>query len=130
MTSVSQLEQDIAATRNRLHATIDRIQEKLTVAGMVDEVVGQVGIARVAGGEGTLLTMMRRHPLPVLLAAAGVGFLIYRMNRAEATRRSPLLDEDLVEVPAINDGQARLYDPDTSPRHPTTEPFDRRRIEA
>jgi hypothetical protein len=52
-----------------------------------------------------------------MIAAAGIGYFFYRMNRQRAVATT-IADVDYVEVPAINDGQARMYDPDlprTSP---------------
>lgn len=129
MTSLTDLEADAEATRNRLHATIDRIQEKLTVSGMVDEFMGQAGVPKLESGHDFVLGLLRRHPVPVMIAAAGVGFLIYRMNQG-AVRRGRELPADVVDVPVLNDGHARAYDPDLSSRHPVTEVTGTRRIEA
>lgn len=113
--SVHGIEQDIVATRSRLNDTIDRIQNKLTLSGIVDDVMGTAGLPRVAEGQDYLMGLVRRHPLPVMLVAAGVGWLVYRMNR----RPTILYDgEDVMEVPVIADGQARVYDPDMPTRHP------------
>lgn len=87
MSSVTELEQDVAETRRRLHATIDRIQDKLTVSGMVDEVMGQAGVPRLTNGHDFVLGLLRRHPVPVMIAAAGLGFLIYRMSKGETGSR-------------------------------------------
>ena len=120
MASVAELELEVAATRERLSATIDRIQDKLTVSGMVDEFMGQAGVPAAEQGHDLVLGLLRRHPLPVMIAAAGLGFLIYRMNRGEARGlgRSLLGDDEIVEVAAVNDGQVRVYDPDRPTRHP------------
>lgn len=121
MASVAELELEVAATRDRLSATIDRIQDKLTVSGMVDEFMGQAGVPAAEQGHDLVLGMLKRHPIPVMIAAAGLGFLIYRMNRGEARAlgRSLLGDDEIVDVPAVNDGHVRLYDPDRPTRHPT-----------
>jgi hypothetical protein len=125
MPTVQELEAEIAATRSRLQDTIGRIQDKLTVSGMVDEVIGQAGIPRMESGTGLAMTLLKRHPVPVMVAAAGIGWLIWRMNQgAAAGRQIDYLerDEALADIPAaLNTGQARLYDPDTSARHPLAE---------
>ncbi|WP_375459383.1 DUF3618 domain-containing protein [uncultured Enterovirga sp.] len=119
MTSLTELEADAEATRHRLHATIDRIQEKLTVSGMVDEFMGQAGVPRLETGHDFVLGLLRRHPVPVMIAAAGLGFLIYRMNQRERdVRLARVRGPEMVDVPALNDGQARVYDPDLPSRHP------------
>ena len=120
MTSVSMIEAEIDATRARLNETIDRIGEKLTLSGMVDEVMGQAGVPRFESGPDFLMGLLKRHPVPVMIAAAGLGFLIYRQNRTAALQRRPIEDADYVEVPAeTNAGQSRAYDPDRPAMHPT-----------
>jgi chemotaxis response regulator CheB len=116
--SARELEADIEATRARLYGTIDRIQNRLTVAGIVDEVMGSAGVPRYQNGHDFVLGVMRKHPLPVMIAAAGLGYLFYRMNRQRAATTT-IADVDYVEVPAINDGQARMYDPDLPRTHHT-----------
>lgn len=119
MASVAELELEVAATRERLSATIDRIQDKLTVSGMVDEFMGQAGLPAAEQGHDLVIGLLRRHPIPVMIAAAGLGFLIYRMNRSgSGSLDGRLLGDDVVDVPAVNDGHVRLYDPDLSTRHP------------
>ncbi|MGA0599005.1 DUF3618 domain-containing protein [Enterovirga sp. CN4-39] len=120
-----EIETEIEATRARLYGTIDRIQSRLTVAGIVDEVMGSAGVPRTQNGHDFVLGLMRRHPLPMMVAAAGLGYLIYRMNRQRAAETT-IADVDYVEVPAINDGQARLYDPDLPSRHPNPDAIEGR----
>lgn len=113
--SVHVIEQEIVATRTRLNETIDRIQNKLTLSGIVDDVMGTAGMPRVEDSQDYIMGLVRRHPLPVMLVAAGVGWLVYRMNR----RPTVIYDgDDLLDVPVIADGQARVYDPDLPTRHP------------
>ncbi|MDB5560191.1 MAG: hypothetical protein JWQ36_3125 [Enterovirga sp.] len=116
--SSREIETEIEQTRARLYGTIDRIQNKLTVAGIVDEVMGSAGVPRYQNGHDFVLGFMRKHPLPVMIAAAGLGYFVYRMNR-QRMNATTIADADYVEVPAINDGQARIYDPDLPVRHPT-----------
>jgi hypothetical protein len=116
--SAREIEADIEATRARLYGTIDRIQNRLTVAGIVDEVMGSAGVPRYQNGHDFVLGVMRKHPLPVMIAAAGIGYLFYRMNRQRAVAPT-IADVDYIEVPAINDGQARMYDPDLPRTHPS-----------
>ena len=119
--SVIGIEQDIAATRSRLNDTIDRIQNKLTVSGIVDDVMGTAGMPRMAESQDYVLGLVRRHPLPIMLVAAGVGWLVYRMNR----RPTIIYDgDDMLDVPVITDGQARAYDPDLPTRHPGADLLD------
>jgi hypothetical protein len=122
--SVHEIEQDIAATRSRLHGTIDRIQGKLTVAGIVDEVMGQAGVPKMESGHDFVLGLLRRHPVPVMIAAAGLGFLVYRMNKRQERAALTYRDPDVIDVPVLNTGKARIYDPDTSTRHPAADALD------
>lgn len=115
--SVREIEADIDQTRARLYDTIDRIQDRLTVSGIVDEVMGAAGVPRYQNGHDYVLGLMRRHPLPIMVAAAGIGYLFYRMKRRSAPANA-IADAEYVEVPALNDGQARLYDPDLPTLHP------------
>lgn len=127
MSEFTRLEAQAAASRARLNDTIGRIQDKLTVSGMVDDLIGSAAVPRLAGGQDAVLGLLRRHPLPVMIAAAGIGFMIHRMNRRRAA--APPADED-VAVPALNTGQTRLYDPDLPSRHPLADGADPKRIEA
>lgn len=126
--SVNDIERDIEATRTRLFDTIERIQDRLTVSGIVDEVMGQAGVPRAESGHDFVLGLLRRHPLPVMIAAAGLGFLVYRQSRKRATLTArEIHDAEFVEVPVVTTGQARVYDPDTSPRHPGADLTESRR---
>ena len=132
MSRMTELEAEAAASRARLEDTIARIQDKLTVSGMVDEFIGQSAAPRLSGGQDLLLGFLRRHPLPVMIAAAGIGFMIHRMSAKQARKSispdDPGLDE--VDVPALNTGQTRIYDPDLPSRHPLADGADPKRIEA
>jgi hypothetical protein len=92
-----ELEADIEQTRARLYGTIDRIQNRLTVAGIVDEVMGSAGVPRYQNGHDFVLGVLRRHPLPVMVAAAGLGYLFYRMNRQRAADTA-IADAEYVEL--------------------------------
>lgn len=126
--TVKELERDIEATRNRLQDTFGQIQDRLTVSGIVDEVMGQAGVPRMESGHDFVLGILRRHPVPVLIAAAGLGWFVYRQNRrTRALAVREISDADYVEVPVANTGQARIYDPDASTRHPSADVADARR---
>lgn len=126
MASVNELEQDIEATRSRLNGTIDRIQEKLTVSGIVDEVMGQAGVPRLESGHDFVLSLLRRHPLPLMIAAAGLGLAVYQMNRKKAARLTALPhdQDDWDRHPALE--KPPIYAPDLSLTSPSTDPDARR----
>ncbi|TDR93241.1 DUF3618 domain-containing protein [Enterovirga rhinocerotis] len=127
MSEMSDLEAEAEATRARLQQTIGRIQDKLTVTGMVDEFVARPAVARLEGSQDVLRGLLNRHPLPVMLAAAGIGFLIHRMGRSRERERTP---GEEVAVPALNTGHTRVYDPDVSSRHPLADGAETKRVEA
>ena len=83
---------------------------------------------RSQGGHDFALGLVRRNPVPILIAAAGIGYVFYRMNRSRRLAADPIADAEYVDVSALNDGQARVYDPDMPARHPV--PDRRRSIEA
>jgi hypothetical protein len=116
--SLAHKEAEIAATRERLAGTIDRIQDKLTVTGIIDEVLGSSATPKFEGAYDSALGIVRRNPIPVLIVAAGVGWLLQHLGRRNAAARHRLLEAELVEVPVVNDGHARIYDPDLSTAHP------------
>lgn len=127
MSDLSDLEAEAAESRARLSDTIGRIQDKLTVSGMVDDFIGQAAGPRLVGtGHGFVAGLLKRHPVPLMIAAAGIGFLIHRMNRRSATG----LSDVEIDVPALNTGQTRVYDPDLPTRHPLADGADPKRIEA
>lgn len=129
--SIQELERDIAESRARLDVTIDQIQDRLSVSGIVDEVVGSVRTTEFGSVIDHALTIVRRNPVPVLLVAAGIGWLLHRANqerRYRPTRRAvyaAAVEEE--SIPVLNTGNARVYDPDTSSLHPTQDALETRR---
>ncbi len=94
--SIQELERDIEETRARLDLTIDRIQDRLSVSGVVDDVMGQVRRSSYSSSMDRALQVVRDNPVPVLLVAAGLGWLLHRMSR------------DPVVYPPL---RRRVYDP-------------------
>jgi hypothetical protein len=121
MSDLASREAEIAETRNRLSGTIDRIQDKLTVSGMIDEVLGNSAVPQFDRAYGNALAIVRRNPIPVLVVAAGIGWLLNRLGQRQAEKRLKLVEANAVEVAAVNDGRARIYDPDRLTQHPTAE---------
>ena len=113
---MNEMERDIEESRARLDETIDRIQGRLSVSSLVDEMLGNARRApAVSGAYDGALEAVRRNPVPVLLIAAGVGWLLHRMSQ-DATRRRTQASAE--RVPVLNDGVARVYDPDLPTRQP------------
>jgi hypothetical protein len=121
--SSDEIEREIAATRARLDRTIDAIQDRLTLSGIADEVIGTMRSPQIASGFDQAIATVRRNPLPVMVAAAGVGWLVHWWSRRPRNR---IIDIE-PEVPLLNTGQARIYDPDAPPRHPAVDSFESRR---
>ncbi|HEY8565891.1 MAG TPA: DUF3618 domain-containing protein [Beijerinckiaceae bacterium] len=132
--SITDLEQDIETTRARLDDTITRLQGRLSVSGVLDDMLGA---SRRTNSLNAVydhaLNVVRRNPVPVALVAVGIGLLLHRMAQSErsvASRRVRVASEPPVvadDVPVLNTGAARVYDPDVSPRHPTQDSLESRR---
>lgn len=126
--STTDLERDIEESRARLDLTINRIQDRLSVSGIVDDLMGSVKATQFGPVFDTALAVVRRNPVPVLLAAAGIGWLLYRMSQDESGFGHRTYDAGPAEdIPVLNTGNARVYDPDLSPRHPTHDMLETRR---
>jgi len=117
--SLNDLEKDIEASRARLDQTIDQIQERLSVSSIVDEMLGNARRTPLSGAYDGALEAVRRNPVPVLLIAAGLGWLIHRMSTNQTTpgirRRARLAVDGL---PVTKTGADRVYDPDLPTQHP------------
>jgi len=128
--SIQELERDIEESRARLDVTIDRIQDRLSVSGIVDEVVGSVRATEFGSVVDTALSIIRRNPVPVLLVAAGVGWLLHRASQESRNRvagRNALVVVDEEPIPVLNTGNARVYDPDAPSLHPAQDALQTRR---
>ncbi len=132
--TIRDLEQDIAQTRARLDETIDQIQDRLSVSGIVDDLMGTVRTSdRFGSVYNHAADVVRRNPMPVILLALGAGWLVYRLGKeADRRRLQPLprsraLVAEDAGLPAMNDGDVHAYDPDVSPRHPTHDHLESRR---
>ena len=121
--SISDLEQDIEASRARLDRTIDRIQDRLTVSGIVDDMLGTVRTTPLSGLYDAALVAVRRNPIPVALIAAGIGWLAYRTS-TDAQRRAQLrrTERAAERSPVLKTATARAYDPDTVTGRPVRAP--------
>jgi hypothetical protein len=92
---ISHLERDIAESRRRLDNTIDRLQDRLSVSGIVDDLLGSARqSSRYASLYDSTLTVIRRNPVPIMLVAAGIGWLLHRMREEPAPGDSHLAYSD------------------------------------
>ncbi|HSP25565.1 MAG TPA: DUF3618 domain-containing protein [Saliniramus sp.] len=85
--SMKDVEREIEESRARLDRTIDRLQDKLSVSSAVDEVIGGVRRSQYGGVVEQVLTSIRNNPVPVLVALAGVGWLLRRVERESSEAR-------------------------------------------
>lgn len=135
--SIQDLERDIEESRARLDLTIERLQGRLSVSGVMDDMLGSMREKPAfAAVYDNALDVVRRNPVPVMLVAVGVGWLIHRLTTQPtnthvipARRRTTVsaVREEPGDIPVMNTGQAHIYDPDTSPLHPTQDTLESRR---
>ena len=128
MSSMSDLEKDIEASRARLDETIDRIQDRLSPGSLVDEMLGSARRTPLNGVYDGALDTVRRNPVPVLLIAAGIGLLLSRLSgdvRRPAAKRRPLPSD---RKPVLSTGADRTYDPDQPAGRPERDLADKAQI--
>ena len=128
MTQIERLEEEIERSRARLEETIDAIQGRLSVSRLIDDAMGSLRKSQFGAVLERAVGAVRRNPVPAMLAAAGLGWLFYRV--ALDSRRPDLSWAGKMEeesVPVLVTGQDRVYDPDSSPRHPTQDLVETRR---
>lgn len=126
------LERDIEESRARLDLTIDRLQDKLSVSGIVDDLLGSARRSTYGPVFDNALTVIQRNPVPVMLAAAGIGWLLYRLGQDSARRRRVphLTYADPADVPVLHPdapSSVGLYEDDL-PLQPTLGTPERRGI--
>jgi Protein of unknown function (DUF3618) len=134
--SIEELEREIAESRARLDATIDELQDRLSVSGIIDDLMGYMRVNRYSSLFDDALTVVRKNPVPVMLVAAGVGWLIHRMtqdvgapNGAARRRAAPTgLPAAVAPEPLTKPGSVRVYADTPVPPSPGSldqEPLDR-----
>lgn len=74
------------------------------------------------------LRLAKQNPVQALLIGAAAGWLIRRaMHQRTPASRWQRRMRRAESIPILNTGQARIYDPDASPRHPMLDTLDSRR---
>ena len=84
------LERDIEQSRAKLDLTIDRLQGKMTMSGVVDDMLGTARNGQYAPLFDNVLETIRRNPVPVMLVAMGIGLLAYRLGRKPVIVQRPI----------------------------------------
>lgn len=127
--SLQEMERDIERSRAQLDRTIDRLQDKMSVSGVVDDVLGTARNGQYGPLYDRVLDTVRSNPVPVMLIAMGVGLLAYRLGRSIAPRRNRLIaaDEDLIteEHLMMEMDDPRLYGAEAAPRYASDPMFER-----
>jgi hypothetical protein len=119
--NMGDLEREIEQSRARLDLTIDRLQDKLTVSGVVDDTLGSVKRSAFAPVYDNMLTTLRQNPVPVMLVAAGMAMIFYRMTKPRPVRRVKIA---VVEEPLAPEFvEEELIVRSTTPLHPGLEPL-------
>jgi len=127
--SLQEMERDIERSRAQLDRTIDRLQDKMSVSGVVDDVLGTARNGQYGPLYERVLDTVRSNPVPVMLIAMGVGLLAYRLGRSVAPRRTRLIaaDEDLIteEHLMMETEDSRLYGAEAAPLRSSDPMFER-----
>ena len=111
---VDDLARDVEQTRARLDEKRGALQVRLS--------------AQFGSVVGATLDVVRRNPIPAILAVAGVGWLALRViGNARGHRSYQPIEDEAADIPVLNTGTARIYDPDISPRHPALDSLESRR---
>jgi len=127
VTQIERLEEEVERSRARLEETIDAIQGRLSVSRLIDDAMGSLRKSQFGAVLERAVGAVRRNPVPAMLAAAGLGWLFYRVARD--SRRPDLSWAGKMEeesVPVLVTGQDRVYDPDSSGGHPTQDLVEKR----
>jgi len=114
--NLQDLERDIEQSRAKLDLTIDRLQGKMSVSGVVDDMLGTARSGRYAPLFDDVLETIRQNPIPVMLLAAGIGLLAYNLGRKPRVRHATtpvLIDPDIAAEPT----DMRTYGPGASSLH-------------
>jgi hypothetical protein len=133
--SLQDLERDVERSRAQLDQTIDRLQGKMTVSGVVDDMLGTARGGQYGPLYDQVLDTVRRNPVPVMLIAMGVGLLAYRLGRQATMRQRTRLiaaDEDLIteEHLLMEAEDARLYGSEAAPLQSSDGMFERPGVNA
>lgn len=82
------LERDIDRTRSSLGRTIDELENRLSPGQLIDQALG---MARQHGGEfaGNLGRSVENNPMPLLLTAVGIGWMMLSSNEPRSGHEYP-----------------------------------------
>jgi Protein of unknown function (DUF3618) len=130
--SLQDLEKDIEQSRAQLDRTIDQLQNKMTVSGVVDDMLGTARSGQYGPLYDRVLDTVRSNPVPVMLIAMGLGLLAYRLGRPARHRPTRLVaaDEDFITEQDLPEQATdlRIYGSGAAPLEQPDGMFDRRRM--
>jgi hypothetical protein len=91
-TECERLEADIEKTRDRITRRVDELRGRITPAEFVGQVTSYAREGAVGDFLSNLAREVRDRPLPLLLTAAGIGWLIFSTERSRtlALRQFPV----------------------------------------
>ncbi|MGJ3265032.1 MAG: DUF3618 domain-containing protein [Salinarimonas sp.] len=119
MTKMTDLERDIEESRARLDQTIDRLQDRMNASGVADDVLGTARRYGYGSQLDRAAEAIRANPIPVLLVAAGIGWLALSMTDGarRRTARRELDRRGLMDRPPRRHvaGDSTIRDTDIDP---------------
>ena len=80
--SSKELERDIEVARNQLGEDLDELQRRITPGQLVDQLADYAREGPVSEFAVNLGREIRHNPLPLLLTAAGIAWLIFATERS------------------------------------------------
>lgn len=84
MASSDQLEREIRDVRGRLTEDLEELQRRITPGQLIDQMVDYGREGPVSEFVGSLGREIRQNPLPLLLTAAGITWLIIASSRSRS----------------------------------------------
>lgn len=102
------LEHDVDASRARFDRSLSELSRRLAPSGLADEALGLIGAERAETLRQSARNLVRLHPIPLLLLGAGIGMLLWEMNRRKSQDEidwyaaAGLEEEELESVVAVD----------------------------
>src|SRR4029453_1884569 len=97
------LEREIDQTRAQMDQTLGALEQKLSPGKLIDEALG---LLREHGGDfaANLGNSVKQNPMPVMLAAVGIGWMMFGSNRRSSVTKydyDPNVEAGLAGVESI-----------------------------
>lgn len=85
MSRLEELEREVEAERNRLDASLDALQRRVSGPGLADEVLAQVRRVNGASYAARIRELAREKPLAVALIGLGLGLMMQDGRKRHGT---------------------------------------------